>query len=121
VSYENGTFTITEKPTYKAVSGSGGTYTKGSGRTLGFTFKRSANDETTFSHFKGITVDGKAIPEKDASGKANWTAKKGSVIIELQSPYLETLFVGEHKLAAQFDDGADATATFTVKAKPATP
>ena len=35
--------------------------------------------------------------------------------------YLETLSVGEHKLAVQFDDGADATATFTVKAKAATP
>lgn len=114
-------FTITEKPVYKAVSGSGGTYTKGSGKSLTFTYKRSADDETTIDHFTGITVDGKAVPEKDASGKANWTAKSGSVIIELQSSYLETLSVGEHKLAVQFDDGADATATFTVKAKSATP
>ena len=106
---------------YSNTKGNGGEWTKGNKTTLTFTFKRSADDETTFSHFKGIKVDGKAVPEKDASGKANWTAKKGSVIIELQSPYLETLSVGEHKLAAQFDDGADATATFTVKAKPATP
>ena len=119
------TYTKTEKekerPTYKAVSGSGGTYTKVSGKTLSFTIKRSTEDETTFSHFTGIEVDGKAVPEKDASGNANWTAKSGSVIIELQSSYLETLSVGEHKLAVQFDDGADATSTFTVKAKPATP
>ena len=125
VTVTNGDFTITQKsadtPTYKAVSGSGGTYTKGSGKTLAFTYKRYADDGTTFSHFKGITVDGKAVPEKDASGKANWTAKSGSVIIELQSSYLETLSVGEHKLAVQFDDGADATSTFTMKAKPATP
>ena len=113
--------TITEKPVYEAVSGSGGTYTKGSEKTLTFTYKRSADDETTFSHFKGIAVDGKAVPEKDSSGKANWTSKSGSVIIELQSSYLDTLSNGEHKMAVQFDDGADATSTFTVKAKAATP
>lgn len=121
VTVTKGDFTITEKPVYEAASGSGGTYTKGSGKTLTFTYKRSADDGTTFGHFKGITVDGKAVPEKDSSGKANWTAKKGSVIIELQPSYLEMLSVGEHKLAVQFDDGADATSTFTVKAKAATP
>ena len=67
------------------VSGAGGTYTKGSGKTLTFTCKRSAEDETTFrfSHFTGIKVDGKAVPENDASGKTNWKAESGSVIIEL--------------------------------------
>ena len=42
------------------------------------------------------------------------------MIIELQPTCLETLSLGEHKLAAKFDDGADATATFIVKAKSAT-
>ena len=121
VTVNKGDFTITEKPVYKVASGSGGTYTKGSEKTLTFTYKRSADDETTFGHFKGIMVDGKAVPEKDASGKANWTAKSGSVIIEMQSSYLETLSIGEHKIAAQFDDGAEATSTFTVKAKDAAP
>ncbi|WP_173020110.1 MULTISPECIES: InlB B-repeat-containing protein [unclassified Eubacterium (in: firmicutes)] len=106
---------------YYNAKGNGGEWTKGSGSALTFIFKRSVDDETTFDHFIGIEVDGKAIPEKDSSGKANWTAKKGSVIIELQPVYLETLSVGEHKMAVQFDDGADATATFTVKQNPPQP
>ena len=106
---------------YYNAKGNGGEWTKGSGSALTFIFKRSVDDEKTFDHFIGIEVDGKAIPEKESSGKANWTAKKGSVIIELQPAYLETLSVGEHKMAVQFDDGADATATFTVKQNPPQP
>ena len=66
-------------------------------------------------------MDGKDIPQKDASGKANWTKKKGSVIIELKPSYLETLSVGRHKLTASFDDGDAVTGEFTVKAKAETP
>ena len=121
VTVAKGDFTICPKPVYKAVSGPGGTYTKESGKTLAFTFKRSVDDGTTFSHFTGIEVDGKAVPEKDASGKTNWTAKSGSVIIELQPSYLDTLSVGEHKFMAKFDDGAGADVTFIVQAKAVTP
>ena len=100
--------------TYSNISG-GGTWTKGSKDTLGFTFKRSEDDAQTFNRFKGIDVDGNAVPEKDASGKANWTAKSGSVIIELQPTYLETLSVGKHTLTVNFDDGSTKS-EFTIKA-----
>ena len=101
--------------TYSNTSGSGGTWTKGSTAALGFAFKRSEDDAQTFNRFKGIEVDGKAVPEKDASGQANWTAKSGSVIIELQPAYLETLSVGKHTLTVNFDDGSTKS-EFTIKA-----
>ncbi len=110
-----------ESKTYKLTSGANGSWTKGSTTSLSFTFKNNGDDSETFDHFSGIKVDGKVVPEKDASGKANWTAKSGSVIIELQPSYLETLSVGKHKLTASFDDGDDVTTEFTVKAKAATP
>ena len=59
-------------------------------------------------------MDGKAVPEKDASGRVNYTAKSGSVIIELQPSYLETLPAGKHTLTVNFDDGS-TTAEFTIK------
>ena len=112
---------VNEGKTYQLSSGANGSWTKGSTSSLGFTFKSTKGDSETFDHFSGIEIDGKTVPEKDASGNANWTKKKGSVIIELQPSYLETLSVGKHKLTASFDDGDDVTTEFTVKAKAATP
>ena len=106
-----------KKGVYKVVSGAGGTWTQGSGDPLAFTFKRTVDDATTFDHFAGIKVDGKAVPEKNASGKANWTVKRGSVIVSLQPSYLSTLPTGKHTLTAVFDDGNDVDASFTIAAK----
>ncbi|MBQ6230718.1 MAG: hypothetical protein IJJ74_06330, partial [Eubacterium sp.] len=93
---------------YKNTEGAGGEWTKGSSDSLQMTFKRSVVDSETFSHFTGIRVDGKAVDASD------YTAEAGSVIIKLNPSYLETLTVGEHVLTAQFDDGEDAEATFTI-------
>ena len=113
VTVTNGNFTITEKGSYEVVSGSGGVFVKGSSEALNFTFKRAADDEKTFGLFKGVEVDGKAVPEKDTSGKSNWTAKKGSLVLSLQSSYLGTLGAGDHTVRAVFDDGSAET-TFKV-------
>ena len=101
--------------TYSNLSGKSGAWTNGSKDALSFTFKRSENDGQTFDRFTGIEVDGKDVPEKDASGRVNYTAKSGSVIIELQPSYLETLSAGKHTLTVNFDDGS-TTAEFTIKA-----
>ena len=118
ITYKDGTLTVKpgEKGSYEAASGSGSTWTKGSTDPVTLTFKRATDDERTFDLFKGVEVDGKAVPEKDASGKANWTAKKGSLILSLQPSFLETLSTGKHTVTAVFDDGS-ASATFTVEAK----
>ena len=78
-------------------------------------FKRNVNDETAFSHFTGILVDGKA------ADTADYTAESGSVIINLKPAYLETLSKGEHSLTAMFDDYDDVTVRFTVTEKEAAP
>lgn len=90
-----------DKIFYTNVEGAGGVWTKGDSTGLRFTFKRSADDSTTFSHFTGILVDDKKV---DSS---NYSAESGSVIINLKADYLETLDAGNHTFTCQFDD-ADA-------------
>lgn len=114
-------FTATPKLAYKVVSGADGTWTQGSNTSLVFKVERTVDPETAFSHFTGVQVDGKAVSEKDASGKANWTAKSGSVIVELQPSYLSTLSAGKHTVTVTFDDADPVSADFAVSAKAATP
>ena len=109
------------EPAYKVVSGAGGTWTQGSSTSMTFKVERTVDPETAYSHFTGILVDGKAVSEKDASGKANWTARSGSVIVELQPSYLATLSAGKHTVTVTFDDADPVSADFTVSAKAATP
>ncbi|MBQ9043620.1 MAG: hypothetical protein IJ111_12505 [Eggerthellaceae bacterium] len=94
---------------YDSVAGDGGSWTKGDDETLGFTFKREADDELTFMNFTGIKVDGNDVPSSD------YTAKAGSVVLALSASYLETLSAGNHELTALFNDGV-GTASFEVKA-----
>ena len=65
----------------------------------------------TYTQFDGILIDNKFV---DSS---NYSAIEGSVIIELQSSYLETLSAGQHELTAKFKDGKTATAKFTITKK----
>lgn len=64
----------------------------------------------TFSHFTGLLMDGKTVPE------SGFKAAAGSLIITLAPEYLETLSTGEHILTACFEDGNDPTAKFTILA-----
>ena len=114
-------FTATPKLAYNFVSGAGGTWTQGSSTPMVFKIERTIDSETTINHFTGVLMDGKAVPEKDASGNANWTAKSGSVIVELQPSYLATLSAGKHTVTVTFDDADPVSADFTVSAKSATP
>ena len=100
---------------YRYVGTDGLSWTKGGSEALTFTFKRSLADETTFSHFTGIMVDGVALPGSSDSGEPNYTARSGSVVVDLQPAYLETLGEGHHEMNALFDDGS-ASATFAVTA-----
>lgn len=94
--------------TYAFTAGDGSSWTKGAKTALAFTVERSVEDSAAFEHFAGIEVDGKAV---DASG---YKAQSGSVKLQLQSAFLETLAVGKHELTARFDDGS-AKASFTVR------
>ena len=52
-----------------------------------------------FDKFQGIKVDGNLVD------KSNYTAKSGSTIVTLKADYLNTLTIGEHKIAFVYDDG----------------
>ena len=93
---------------YHCVEGDGQTWRKGTGDYLKFVFKRTVGDDETFDHFKGIKIDGKDLTESD------YTAKSGSVVINVNPDYLETLDTGNHTLTAAFDDADDAQASFKV-------
>ena len=84
-------------------------YRRDSDSTISFKFKRSENDEETFGHFTGAKVDGDQLTLDE-----DYKAYSGSVIIELQTPFLQTLSVGKHTLTAMFDDGEEVNVTFVV-------
>ena len=114
VTVKNGDFTIGAKGVYKAVEGAGGTYVQGSDDALSFTFKRAEDDQATFEHFTGVLVDGNVVQERDSSGKTNYKAKRGSVIIEFQPEFLKTLSGGKHTITALFDDSDGISVSFEV-------
>ena len=96
--------------TYKFIEGANGSWTKNSGKNLGF----KVNGE--FSKFTGVKVDGTLI------GNDKYTAVSGSTIVTLKKDYLETLSVGKHTLSVVYTDG-ECTTEFEVIAntKPTTP
>ncbi len=112
---ETETCAIPAKAVYRYVGPEGQSWTRGGITALQFTFKRSFKDELTFGLFAGIQVDGKTVPQKDASGKVNYEAQAGSLVLRLQPSYLESLAVGSHTVTAVFEDGS-ASAEFVVKA-----
>ena len=92
-----------QKAVYTVVSGGDGQWTKGSGKDFEIVVKRSMADETTFSRFTGVLVDGKALD------KANYEAVAGSVKVTLKAAYLETLSAGKHTVTVTLDDGQAET------------
>ena len=99
-----------ETPSYTNTSGAGSNWTIGSTGTLEFRFSRSVNDADTINHFTGIKVDGTVVDP------SNYTYSAGSVIVNLNPGYLQTLSAGDHTLTAMFDDGDDVTTGFTILA-----
>ena len=96
--------------TYKFIEGANGSWTKNSGKNLGF----KVNGE--ISRFTGVKVDGILI------GNDKYTAVSGSTVVTLKKDYLETLSVGKHTLSVVYTDG-ECTTKFEVIAdtKPTTP
>ncbi|MBQ6734372.1 MAG: putative Ig domain-containing protein [Lachnospiraceae bacterium] len=97
---------------YEVIKGHGQTWAKGSGVPLAFTAKRSAEDDKTFSLFRGAEIDGTTLDQ------AHYTATAGSVHLSVSAEYLETLSEGTHTIRAFFTDGF-AEGRFIVQAAPA--
>ena len=96
-----------ESVTYTFSQGADGKWTKGSTEAFNIVVNRSKDDNTTFSHFKSIEIDGKVLSAE------SYTAESGSLKAALKSDYLNTLAAGSHKLKIVFDDGSAET-SFTV-------
>ena len=93
--------------TYSVVSITNSAWTRGSGASVVITVKRSETDDTCFSHFTGVQIDGVAM----ASG--DYEAKAGSTVVTLKAATLQKLSAGNHTVAIHFDDGK-AEANLTV-------
>ena len=98
------TFDVTA-PLYAATKGGGQAYTKGGG--VGLTFRFSG----PLDEFTRLLVDGTEV------SAGNYTATRGSTIIDLRPAYLDTLAAGGHTITAVWKDGTATDASFTVEGK----
>ena len=87
---------------YQIIEGANGSWNQ---NTDGGSLRIRGNGE--FSKFQNVKVDGNIIDSK------NYTASKGSTIIELHADYLKTLSEGSHTFEIVWTDGAAITG-FTV-------
>ena len=85
-------------------------WTKGSAKPFTFTVKRSEADETCFSHFTGVKLDGKLL-EKDK----DYTAASGSTVVTFKASALQKQTIGKHTVTVLFDDG-EAEAALEIQA-----
>ena len=103
---------VKSKIAYLPIQGAGSSWMKGSASGNVFIFKRNVNDTKTINQFNGIKVDGTEVATSKYSYKA------GSVVINLNPSYLESLALGEHTLTAMFKDGNDVTVRFRIIPRP---
>lgn len=98
------TFDVTA-PLYAATKGDGQAYAKGGG--FGLTFRFSG----PLDEFTRLLVDGTEV------SAGNYTATRGSTIIELRPAYLDTLAAGGHTVTAVWKNGTATEASFIVDEK----
>lgn len=101
---EDVTFDVTA-PLYAATKGNGQAYAKGTEDGLTFRFSGPLDEYTR------LLVDGNEVSAE------NYTATKGSTIIELKPAYLDTLAAGGHTVTAVWKDETATDASFTVEGK----
>ena len=109
---DNITAIVRFRKVYEVTRGAGQTHIRGVDGAAEFEI-----DADYYELFEGVGVvyvDGIEL------GAENYDAWSGSTVISLKASYLDTLAVGEHTLAVEFDDGGMARATFII-ADPAVP
>ena len=111
VSFKASSVTPPDTITYTVTGGADSIWTKGSSDTVTITVKRSEADDTCFSHFTGVEIDGTALAAGD------YEAVSGSTVITLKASALQKLSDGDHTVTVKFDDGNVSTG-LTVKATP---
>lgn len=93
-----------EEIVYKVVSGGNTSWTKADGKAVVITVKRTPDDDTCFSHFKSVQIDG-----ADLKKNQGYTAKAGSTVVTIKTSALNSLKAGEHTVTILFDDGKAET------------
>ncbi len=101
------------KITYMVTGGSNSTWIKDSNSNATITVKRSAADDTCFSHFSSVQIDGTTLAAGD------YEARSGSTVITLKAATLQKLSVGDHTVTINFDDGKAETKLTIKAAQPA--
>ena len=109
LTYEKVSFPTASK--YYVYKGNNTTWQKGSSNKLTIEFKCEGDDTQTFTNWeKYVQIDGTVIAE------SSYTAEQGSLVVNLQPAYLNTLSAGKHTMYVSFVDGA-AEAVFNVEAE----
>lgn len=98
------TFDVTA-PLYAATKGNGQVYRKGSASALTFRFSGPLDE------FARLLVDG------TETSAENYTATKGSTIVEFKPAFLDSLAAGSHTVTAVWKDGTTTDASFAVDEK----
>ncbi len=98
------TFDVTA-PLHAATKGDGQAYAKGGIGGLAFRFSGPLDE------FVRLLVDGVEVSAE------NYTATKGSTIIEFKPTFLDALLVGGHTVTVVWKDGTTSDASFTVEEK----
>ena len=102
--------------TYNVTGGGNSTWAKGSTSAVTITVKRSEADDTCFSHFSGVQIDGATLSASD------YEAKSGSTVVTLKAATLQKLSAGSHTVTILFDDGkAETQLTVTAATAPTDP
>ena len=95
---------------YSPAYGADATWSADDGEGLTFIIKRGLDDDTTYSHFLGASVDGASVPP------LGYDVQPGSLELTLKPAYLASLAPGAHTLTVTFDDGAVDIAFTTAEA-----
>lgn len=91
-----------KKSDYYVKEGANAAWKQGD-KDLLIVIKSKINDGSTFTHFKGIEIDGVEI------ARNNYDALPGSVRISLHAKYLKSLKPGKHTMVVKFDNGTIAS------------
>ncbi len=84
-------------------------FKKKSLKPLRFRFTRKVSDDLTFQSFVKLLVDGTELSRK------RYIISRGSLNVELNADYLETLPEGDHTLQPVFTDGDGPVVTFIIE------
>ena len=108
-------YAVWKEDTYIFKKGDKSTWEQESKNGLEFVIKRQGDDSNTYSLFEGLYVDSNLVDEK------YYTKEKGSLKLTLTPEYLNSLSLGEHEIAFNFEGNKVANSTLKIVEKSTIP